>query len=176
MKKIKFSTAGESHGELLLGILEGIPSNLMLDEKYIYKQLQRRQMGFGRGKRMQIESDTPEIYSGVRLGKTLGSPIGIIIKNNDWKNWKKKMSIEKIDEKIKKITLPRPGHADLAGIQKYDFNDIRNVIERSSARETAMRVALGSVCRKLLENFNIYIGSHVTSIYNIQDEDDYSKI
>ena len=176
MNKIKFTTAGESHGEMLIGILEGIPANLEIDTEYIAQNLKRRQKGHGRSNRMKIEDDFPKICSGIRLGKTLGSPIGMIIKNNDWKNWKKKMSVEKIEEKIKKITLPRPGHADLAGIQKYDFNDIRNVIERSSARETAMRVALGSVCRKLLENFNIFIGSHITSIYNIRDEDDYSQI
>ena len=164
MKIIKFLTAGESHGELLMGILEGIPSNLEIDEKYIYNQLQRRQLGFGRGKRMQIENDYAKIYTGVRFGKTLGSPIGMMIKNNDWKNWKRKMSIESLDTEIKKITLPRPGHADLAGVLKYDFDDIRNVIERSSARETAMRVAIGSVCRKLLDYFNIYIGSYVSSI------------
>ena len=176
MKKIKFSTAGESHGELLLGILEGIPANLDINESYIHEQLKRRQMGFGRGKRMQIESDTPQILSGVRLGKTLGSPIGMIIKNNDWKNWKNKMSVSSTSNDIKKITLPRPGHADLAGIQKYGFDDIRNVIERSSARETAMRVALGSVCRKLLEKFNIYVGSYVTSIYTIKDLNNYQNI
>tara|TARA_Y100000590_G_scaffold135974_2_gene155579 strand:- start:404 stop:1555 length:1152 start_codon:yes stop_codon:yes gene_type:complete len=176
MKKIKFSTAGESHGELLLGILEGIPANLDINESYIHKQLKRRQMGFGRGKRMQIESDTPEIYSGVRLGKTLGSPIGIIIKNNDWKNWKHKMSVAESTIDIKKITLPRPGHADLAGILKYGFDDIRNVIERSSARETAMRVALGSICRKLLEKFNIQIGSYVTAIYNVKDQNNYMDL
>ena len=101
MKKIKFSTAGESHGELLLGILEGIPSNLKINESYIHEQLKRRQMGYGRGKRMQIESDSPKICSGVRLGKTLGSPIGMIIKNNDWKNWKNKMSITEINNDIK---------------------------------------------------------------------------
>ena len=176
MKKIKFTTAGESHGELLMGILEGIPSNLDIDTKYIHKHMKRRQAGFGRGKRMQIEDDFPKICSGVRLGKTLGSPIGMIITNNDWKNWGNKMSIDKLDENIKKITLPRPGHADLAGILKYNFDDIRNVIERSSARETAMRVALGSVCRKLLENFNIHIGSYVSSIYTVNDDNDYSSL
>ena len=165
MKKIKFTTAGESHGELLLGIIEGIPSNLEITEEYIYKQLKRRQMGFGRGKRMKIESDKPHICSGVRLGKTLGSPIGLIIKNNDWDNWKKKMNVNFTDKPIKKITIPRPGHADLAGAMKFDFDDIRNVIERSSARETAMRVAVGSICRKLLEQYNIKVGSYVTSIY-----------
>ena len=176
MKKIKFTTAGESHGEMLLGILEGIPSNLKIDTQYIANHLKRRQMGFGRSNRMNIEDDTPKICSGIRLGKTLGSPIGLIIKNNDWKNWQSKMSVSKIEKKIKKITIPRPGHADLAGLQKYNFNDIRNVIERSSARETTMRVALGSVCRKLLEEFDIFVGSYVSSIYNVTDKEDYSKI
>ena len=154
MEKIKFTTAGESHGELIMGIIEGIPSNLDIDEKYIHRHLKRRQMGFGRGNRMQIEDDTPKICSGVRFGKTLGSPVGIIIKNNDWKNWKSKMAIENVKEKPKKITIPRPGHADLAGIMKYDFNDIRNVIERSSARETAMRVAAGGIARKIINKFS----------------------
>ena len=176
MKKIKFLTAGESHGELLLGILEGIPSNLNIDTKYIHNHLKRRQLGFGRGKRMQIEDDIPKIFSGVRLGKTLGSPIGIIINNNDWENWRNKMLIEKTANDIKKVTIPRPGHADLAGILKYDFDDIRNVIERSSARETAMRVALGSICRKLLEHFNIHVGSYVSSIYTMKDNNDYSNM
>ena len=176
MKKINFMTAGESHGELLLGIIEGIPSNLEIDESYIHANLKRRQIGFGRSKRMQIEDDMPKICSGVRLGKTLGSPIGIIIKNKDWKNWQGKMQVGKSEEIIKKITVPRPGHADLAGIVKYDFDDIRNVIERSSARETAMRVALASVCRKLLETFGIYVGSYVTSIYNVKDKEKHSKL
>jgi len=176
MKKINFTTAGESHGELLLGILEGIPSNLEIDEEYIHTHLKRRQMGFGRGKRMQIEDDIPKICSGVRLGQTLGSPIGIIIKNNDWKNWQSKMSVDKQKNHPRKITIPRPGHADLAGIVKYDFDDTRNVIERSSARETAMRVALGSVCRKLLEKFGIYVGSYVTSIYNVRDSNNYANL
>ena len=170
MKKIKFTTAGESHGELLQGILEGIPSNLEISESYIHNHLKRRLKGFGRGKRMQIEDDTPKISSGLRFGKTLGSPIGIIIKNNDWINWKNKMSIKKNHQKIKKITIPRPGHADLAGLLKYDFDDIRNVIERSSARETAMRVALGSICKKFLLESNIHIYSRVLSIGSIYDD------
>jgi len=176
MKRIKFTTAGESHGELIMGILEGIPSNLNIDIEYISQHMQRRMKGFGRGKRMQIEDDTPNICSGIRFGKTIGSPIGIIIKNNDWKNWKNKMSIEDVQENIRKITIPRPGHADLAGVKKYNFNDIRNVIERSSARETAMRVALGSICRKLLENFNIYVGSYVTAIHSIKDLNNYDDM
>ena len=173
MKHIKFTTAGESHGELLMGILEGIPSNLSVDIEYITKHLKRRMAGHGRGKRMKIEDDIPHICSGIRFGKTLGSPIGIIIKNNDWKNWKNKMTIHAVNEDAKKITIPRPGHADLAGIKKYNFTDIRNVIERSSARETAMRVALGTICRKLLEDFNIHICSYVSAIHKIKDSNTY---
>tara|TARA_B100000959_G_C14874811_1_gene579937 strand:- start:211 stop:1212 length:1002 start_codon:yes stop_codon:yes gene_type:complete len=125
---------------------------------------------------MQIETDIPHICSGIRHGATIGSPIGIIIRNNDWKNWKSKMSIKSSKDKVTKITIPRPGHADLAGIQKYDFDDIRNVIERSSARETAMRVALGSICRKLLEEFDIHVGSYVSSIYTVKDTEDYQSL
>ena len=173
MFRIKFTTAGESHGEMLMGIIEGVPSNLSIDISYIEAQLKRRMTGYGRGARMKIESDTPYICSGIRFGKTLGSPIGIIIKNNDWENWKEKMSVEKTDIQINEITIPRPGHADLAGIKKYNFTDIRNVIERSSARETAMRVALATICRKLLEECNIHIGSYVSMIHNVKDENNY---
>jgi len=176
MKKINFLTAGESHGKGLIGIIDGLPSGLEISEKDINLELRRRQMGFGRGGRMKIENDKAIIYSGVRLGKTLGSPISILIENKDWENWTDIMSItsnENIENK--KITMPRPGHADLAGIMKYDFDDIRNVIERSSARETTMRVALGSICKKLLEYCNIEIGSYVTSIYDINDCSEYSK-
>jgi len=176
MKTIKYITAGESHGQLLMGIIEGIPSNLDLDANYIHQNLLRRQKGFGRSKRMQIESDIPELYTGVRFGKTLGSPIGIIIKNKDWKNWENKMSISQINKTNKDVTIPRPGHADLAGLMKYNFSDIRNVLERSSARETAMRVALGSVCRKLLDRINIQIGSYVYKIYNIIDSSNYTHL
>ena len=123
-------------------------------------------MGHGRGGRMKIEKDHGEIYSGVRHGKTLGSPLGILVKNKDWKNWTNKMSITPIKEETKRVTLPRPGHADLAGIQKYDADDIRNILERSSARETTMRVALGSVCRRLIEKFGIEVGSRVIQIHN----------
>ena len=169
MNKIKFLTAGESHGQGLLGIIEGIPAGLQINEEYINFHLARRQKGFGRGGRMKIEKDRALLYTGVRSSVTIGSPIGIIIKNLDWKNWADQMDVQKVDSKIKKITLPRPGHADLAGVMKYDFNDIRNVIERSSARETTMRVALGSICRKLLEDCNIHIGSYVTAIHNQKD-------
>lgn len=174
LSKINFLTAGESHGKGLLGIIEGIPAGLNITSKYIDFHLSRRQKGFGRGARMKIENDRVEIFSGIRYNLTLGSPIGLIIKNIDYKNWTDIMSIEKPSIKIDKITLPRPGHADLAGIMKYQFNDIRNVIERSSARETTMRVALGSICRKLLEELNIHVASYVTGIHNIHDHESYN--
>ena len=173
--RLKFLTAGESDGQGLLGILDGIPSNLEISEEYINIQLARRQMGHGRGGRMKIEKDKGELWCGVRHGKTLGAPIGILVKNNDWVNWTKKMSVSPIDKEIRKVTLPRPGHADLAGIQKYDFDDIRNVLERSSARETTMRVALGTVCRKLLEDVGIYVGSHVTQIHHVKNTISYDS-
>ena len=153
LNKIKFLTAGESHGKALIGIIQGIPSGLEISSDDINSELSRRQKGYGRGNRMKIETDKAIILSGVRHGKTLGSPIAIMIDNKDHKNWVDDMNVNPTDKTIKKITLPRPGHADLAGIKKYDFDDIRNVIERSSARETAMRVALGAICKKfLLEN------------------------
>tara|TARA_B100000029_G_scaffold516539_1_gene630678 strand:+ start:9052 stop:10212 length:1161 start_codon:yes stop_codon:yes gene_type:complete len=169
LARLKFLTSGESHGRGLLGIIDGIPAGLEIDEDYIRVQLARRQMGYGRGGRMKIEKDCAEIWSGVRHGKTIGSPIGLLVHNRDWKNWTKKMSVEPIEGSIKKITLPRPGHADLAGVEKYGFDDIRNVLERSSARETTMRVALGSVCRKLLEKTGINICSRVTKIHDVED-------
>lgn len=174
LSKINFLTAGESHGKGLLGIIEGIPAGLNITSQYIDFHLSRRQKGFGRGARMKIENDRVEIFNGIRYNLTLGSPIGLIIKNIDYKNWTDIMSIEKPSVKIDKITLPRPGHADLAGIMKYQFNDIRNVIERSSARETTMRVALGSICRKLLEELNIHVASYVTGIHNIHDHESYN--
>ena len=168
--KLKYLTSGESHGKGLLGIINGIPAGLGIDEEYILNQLSRRQKGHGRGKRMKIESDKAEIYSGVRLGKTIGAPIGLIIENLDYKNWASKMPIDKSNKKIKEITLPRPGHADLAGVEKFGFSDIRNVIERSSARETAMRVAIGSICRKLLKELGIEVGSRVIQIHDVYDD------
>ncbi len=170
MKKLKFLTAGESHGKGLIGILDGLPAGLEIAEKYINQQLDRRQHGHGRGKRMEIEHDQVEIYSGVRFGKTLGSPIALTVKNRDWENWSRKMAVDGSGINVKKVTLPRPGHADLAGAQKFDFDDIRNVLERSSARETAMRVALASLVRKLLEEVNIDVGSRVIQIRQAKDE------
>ena len=173
LKRLQFLTSGESHGKGLLGILDGLPAGFEISEKYIDRQLKRHQMGHGRGGRMKIEKDHAQLWGGVRHGKTLGSPVGIIVDNLDWKNWTKKMSVEPVEEKIKPVTLPRPGHADLAGVHKYDFDDIRNILERSSARETTMRVALGSVCRKLLEDVGIHIGSRVVQIHNIKDKSEY---
>lgn len=170
LNRIKFLTAGESHGQGLLGILDGMPSGLEISEDYIGIHLARRQMGHGRGGRMKIEKDRAEIWGGVRHGESLGAPIGLIVRNKDWKNWTKKMSVLPVEDEIKKVTLPRPGHADLAGVQKYGFDDIRNVLERSSARETTMRVALGSICRKLLEDVGIEVGSRVVEIHDVKDE------
>jgi chorismate synthase len=169
MQKLSFITAGESHGKQLNGILEGIPSGLEISEDEITSDLKRRQMGFGRSRRMKIEEDRAEITSGVRFGKTLGSPIALTIANRDWDNWKKKMAIEPGEITPEAITVPRPGHADLAGVMKHGFGDIRNVLERSSARETTMRVALGSICRKLLQTVGIAVGSRVIRIHHIQD-------
>ena len=169
LARLKFLTAGESHGQGLLGILDGMPAGLEISEDYIGVHLARRQRGYGRGGRMKIEKDRAEIWCGVRHGESLGSPIGLIVRNKDWENWTKKMSVTPVKDEIRKVTLPRPGHADLAGIQKYGFNDIRNVLERSSARETTMRVALGSVCRKLLEDVGIEVGGQVIQIHNVKD-------
>ena len=171
---IRFLTAGESHGKALTTIVDGFPSNLKISESYINQNLKRRQAGYGRGLRMKIESDKAEILSGVRFGKTLGSPISMLIKNSDWENWQTIMSVEQINEKVQKISIPRPGHADLVGVSKYNFNDIRNSIERSSARETAARVAAGSIARRLLEEFGISIGSYVESIGGIYPNENFT--
>ncbi|HKI78855.1 MAG TPA: chorismate synthase [Ignavibacteriaceae bacterium] len=168
---IRFLTAGESHGKALIVIAEGFPSNLRVENDYINFHLRRRQTGYGRGLRMKIESDTAEIISGIRFKKTLGSPISLLIKNKDWRNWEEKMSADSVN-KVDKITIPRPGHADLVGVSKYNFGDIRNSIERSSARETAARVAIGSIARGFLEVFGISIGSYVESIGGIKSRND----
>lgn len=176
MNKIRFLTAGESHGKALVGIIEGIPSGLALSSDDIDRELKRRQVGYGRGGRMKIESDHAEIISGVRWGQTIGSPIALLIENKDWKNWKEIMSDapvslqEKPDIRFMPITRPRPGHADLAGAIKYNHKDIRNVLERSSARETAIRVGLGAIAKKFLSEFRIFIGSFVTQIGSIKTE------
>jgi len=169
LKKISYMTAGESHGKGLIGIIEGIPAGMNITEEYIEKDLLRRMQGHGRGGRMKIEKDHAEIFSGVRHAVTLGSPISLLIKNFDWVNWEDRMATGKPKKEHRKVTMPRPGHADLAGVMKYGLDDIRNVLERSSARETAMRVAIGAVCRKLLEEVGITVGSRVYQIHNIVD-------
>lgn len=168
---IRFLTAGESHGKALLCILEGIPANLELSSEYINRELQRRQKGYGRGGRMKIESDRVEFLSGLRFGKTLGSPISMVIWNKDWENWSDKMAYEgEAPESVVPFSRPRPGHADLAGGIKYNQKDLRNILERASARETAARVAVGAVCKRFLEEFGIRIGSYVISIGNLKPE------
>ncbi|MBI3586969.1 MAG: chorismate synthase [Ignavibacteriales bacterium] len=164
---MRYFTAGESHGQALVGIVEGIPAGLSISSEYINHQLWRRQQGYGRGGRMKIESDKVEILSGVRFGKTLGSPIALVVHNKDWHNWIEKMAVEGDGSKIEKISIPRPGHVDYIGSVKYGFDDIRNVIERASARETAMRVACCTIIRKFLEENGIFIGSHVLSIGSV---------
>ncbi len=170
MRRLRWLTAGESHGQALIGILEGLPAGLEIDNEYIAAQLVRRQLGHGRGRRMKIEQDRAEIISGVRHGLTLGSPIALMIPNNDWENWRGRMSVEPPKKEIQPVTLPRPGHADLAGVKKFGFGDIRNVLERASARETAMRVALGSMARRLLAEVGMEVGSRVVAIHTARDE------
>ena len=172
---IRFLTAGESHGKALTTIVEGFPSNLKIDIDFLNLQMKRRQSGYGRGLRMKIETDTAEILSGVRFGKTLGSPVSMLIKNKDWDNWIDKMRIERKSAGIEKITIPRPGHADLVGISKYNFDDIRNSIERSSARETAARVAAASIARIFLAQFGISIGSFVESIGGVYPDNNFAE-
>ncbi|OGW27991.1 MAG: chorismate synthase [Nitrospirae bacterium GWC2_57_13] len=162
---LRYLTAGESHGELLMGIIEGLPSGLTIRVTDIDRDLGRRQVGYGRGGRMKIEKDSVKIYTGVRWGRTLGSPLGLMVRNKDWDNWRDKMSPDSAFlNTANPVTRPRPGHADLAGALKYNSFDIRNILERSSARETAMRVAVGAVAKRLLEEFNIEVMSHVVSI------------
>src|SRR4030067_3680432 len=166
-EKLRYLTSGESHGKALLCIIDGICSGLSVSKEDINKDLLRRQKGSGRGGRMKIESDSAQILSGVRWGKTLGSPIALLIENKDWQNWQDVMSPELRDSRLS-VTRPRPGHADLAGAIKYNTHDIRNILERSSARETAARVAVGAVAKKFLSEFNIKVISYVTGIGGIK--------
>jgi len=166
----RFTTAGESHGKALIAIIEGLPAGLEIDLEKINHELWRRQQGYGRGGRMKIETDKAEILSGIRHGKTLGSPISLMIENRDFVHWTEIMSAEKTTATPKnprKITRPRPGHADLAGGQKFGAKDLRDILERASARETAARVACGAFAKQLLENFGIEIKSHVIKLGNI---------
>jgi len=174
---LRYLTAGESHGKALITILEGIPAGLKLTGRDIDQELERRQSGYGRGGRMKIEKDRVEILSGVRLGETIGSPIALMIKNLDWENWKQIMRIEEGEtsfEEVPSATSPRPGHADLAGAIKRNFKDIRNVLERASARETVARVVVGAICKKFLREFGLSIYSRVVQIGRIRDESDWS--
>ena len=165
---LRYLTAGESHGPALTAIIDGLPSGLRLAADAINRDLARRQVGYGRGKRMEIEKDRVEMLAGVRFGKTLGTPITLLLHNLDWVNWRQKMSASPVIKNTAvSITEPRPGHADLPGALKYDQKDIRNVLERASARETTTRVAVGAVCRAFLESFAIRICSYVTEIGGI---------
>jgi chorismate synthase len=172
---IRYLTSGESHGKALIGILEGIPSGLAVSSGDIDRDLRRRQGGHGRGGRMTIEADRANILSGIRFGKTIGSPIALLIKNKDWQNWQEVLSVPPLTPPLNKggrkggfVTSPRPGHADLAGAVKYDTHDMRNILERSSARETAMRVALGAIAKRFLSEFGIRIGSYVVGIGEVK--------
>lgn len=177
MKNFRFLTAGESHGKCLTAIIEGLPSNLEIDEEFINNELKRRQVGYGRGDRMKIEADRVEILSGVRFGKTLGSPLCLMIKNNDWENWSKIMS-EKAEDytEEKAFSVYRPGHADYAGSIKYGFDDLRNILERSSARKTAIEVAVGAVAKLLLKKYGIEGFSEVLQVQNATTEDEIHKL
>lgn len=168
----RFTTAGESHGRALVAIVEGLPAGLPVDVEQINRELERRQWGYGRGGRMKIERDRVLIISGVRHGLTLGSPLALMIENKDWANWTEVMSVEPADvppEKSRRVKRPRPGHADLAGGQKFGARDLRNVLERASARETAARVACGALAKQLLASFDVEIRSHVIQLGGIPD-------
>ncbi|EYQ53972.1 chorismate synthase [Staphylococcus aureus DAR2000] len=177
---MRYLTSGESHGPQLTVIVEGIPANLEIKVEDINKEMFKRQGGYGRGRRMQIEKDTVEIVSGVRNGYTLGSPITMVVTNDDFTHWRKIMGAAPISEEEREnmkrtITQPRPGHADLVGGMKYNHRDLRNVLERSSARETAARVAVGALCKVLLQQLDIDIYSRVVEIGGIKDKDFYDS-
>lgn len=166
---IRFTTAGESHGRALVAIVEGVPAGLRLLASDVDADLARRMQGYGRGARMRIEADRVQILSGVRAGETLGSPIALLIENRDFANWQDVMAVGPAEEPpCHRLTRPRPGHADLAGSLKYDRRDARDVLERASARETAARVAAGAVCRRLLAEFGVEIGSHVVTLGGVE--------
>jgi chorismate synthase len=165
---LRFTTAGESHGPGLVTIVEGVPAGLELDLEALDRDMARRQLGHGRGGRMKIESDAVEIRSGVRHGRTLGSPIAILVANRDYANWEERMNPWPVDADVEEVHLPRPGHADLVGLQKYDHSDVRNVLERASARETAARVAAGGIARAFLDALGVSIHSHVLQIADVR--------
>jgi chorismate synthase len=164
---LRFLDAGESHGKALIAIIEGLPSNFNIDINYINNELKRRQNGYGRGSRMSIENDKVEFWSGLRGSFTTGNPVTMIIHNRDYENWKEKLDNKPTEKDI--ITIPRPGHGDLVGYYKYNTGDIRDIIERTSARETAMRTAVGALCNNMLRELNVVIRSKVNSIGDISD-------
>jgi chorismate synthase len=168
MSGFRFTTAGESHGPGLVAIVEGMPAGLELDREALDADMARRQLGHGRGGRMKIETDTVEVRSGVRHGRTLGSPIAVLVANRDYANWEERMNPWPVDAEVDEVHLPRPGHADLVGAQKYGHDDIRNVLERASARETAARVAAGSIARGFLAALGVSVHSHVTQIASVK--------
>ena len=171
---LRFTTAGESHGRALVTILEGMPAGVPLSARDIDTQLARRQQGYGRGRRMQIEQDTVELLSGVRAGETIGSPIAMLIRNRDWENWAGIMDPARAEAdntrvmRPRAVTRPRPGHADLAGMLKYDRDDARDILERASARETTSRVAAGAACRRLLAELGVTVGSHLVELGGVK--------
>src|SRR5918997_1993320 len=171
---LRFTTAGESHGPALVAVLEGLPAGLELTPEDIDRDLARRQLGHGRGGRMKIEKDRAEVTSGIRHGRTLGSPVSLRIANRDYKNWEERMNPWPVDAEVDEVHLPRPGHADLAGVLKYGHSDVRNVLERASARETAARVAAGALAKALLGALGVTVLSHVTRIGSVAvpDRDD----
>ncbi len=164
---LRFTTAGESHGPGLTAVVEGLPAGLELAPEDIDRDLARRQLGHGRGGRMKIETDRAEVTSGIRHGRTLGSPIALRIQNRDYANWEERMNPWPVAAEVAEVHLPRPGHADLAGVQKYGFSDVRNVLERASARETASRVACGALAKAFLRPFGISVFSHVLQIGSV---------
>jgi chorismate synthase len=176
----RFLTAGESHGKALTVIIEGLPAGLPLSEDYVASDLRRRQGGYGRSQRQQLEEDLAEILSGVRHGLTMGSPISLLIRNRDWENWQDVMAVEPAAETTKRLTRLRPGHADLAGAMKYGQDDVRPILERASARETAARVAVGAVARRFLETFGIAVHSQTVAIGEVatcpQGEPDWEAV
>jgi chorismate synthase len=179
----RFTTAGESHGPGLVAIVEGMPAGLELSRERIDRELARRQLGHGRGGRMKIERDAVEVRSGVRHGRTLGSPIALLVANRDYANWEERMNPWPVDADVDEVHTPRPGHADLAGLLKYGHSDVRNVLERASARETAARVAAGAVAKELLRPFGVSVHSHVLRIGSVTaperddlDADDFAGV
>ncbi len=172
---LRFVTAGESHGQALIAWLSGLPAGVPVDIEFVGRELHRRQLGFGRGGRQRIEKDQADFLAGVRHGKTIGAPIAMRLENRDWKNWEKALPVEDSDgaeDAQRRLTAPRPGHADLPGAQKFDFHDARYVLERASARETAARVAAGAVAKCLLREFGIEVLSHTVAVGHVRLERD----